>query len=346
MPLLVISLLVFRCTHAQVADEKNTSITYTNPVFEPVLADPSVLRGDDGWFYAYGTMDNWGDGKGAHLVPILRSPDLVKWTYLKDAFLEKPGWKKEGGLWAPDVVKVKNRYLMYYAYSTWGDPNPGIGIAMSEKPEGPFSGGGKLFSSDDVQVPNSIDPHFFEDQGDNYLFWGSFSAKPEAGTYALLLSEDGIRVEDLTKKVKIAAGDFEAVMIHKKGQYYYFIGSKGSCCEGADSKYQLWMGRSKNVLGPYVDRQGKPLTESGAGSLLLKGNEKIVGPGHNSRILTDEEGVDWLLYHAIDPQRPYIQGKVNRRVLMLDRLHWLDEWPKILKDSPTLTPQERPVFRQ
>src|SRR5690606_20774969 len=53
---------------------------FTNPVFEPILADPTVLRDPvSGVFYAYGTQDDWGDGAGSRLVPVLKSKDLSKW---------------------------------------------------------------------------------------------------------------------------------------------------------------------------------------------------------------------------------------------------------------------------
>ena len=80
---------------------------YANPVFEPILADPSVLREPEtGVFYAYGTQDNWGDGEGSRLIPILRSVNLVNWEVVGEAFEKKPGWKSKGGLWAPDVNLV------------------------------------------------------------------------------------------------------------------------------------------------------------------------------------------------------------------------------------------------
>lgn len=69
---------------------------YQNPIFEPVIADPSIVEGEDGYYYVYGTEDNWGDGMGARVVPIVRSKDLVEWEYAGEAFTEKPAWKEEG----------------------------------------------------------------------------------------------------------------------------------------------------------------------------------------------------------------------------------------------------------
>jgi len=334
---------------AQTAQTTGASVnktTYINPVFEPILADPTVVRNPQNkLFYAYGTADNWGDGKGQRLVSILQSKDLTHWTWIGTAFSAKPNWKSEGGIWAPDVVLLNGKYVMYYAYSTWGDPNPGIGVAVADKPEGPFVDRGKLFDSKSIDVPNSIDPYFFREKNHNYLFWGSFSDAATQGTYGVLLDNDGTKVLDLNKKFKVAAGDFEAVVIHKRKDYYYFIGSKGSCCEGEKSSYHVLVGRSKNLMGPYLDREGRDLTQRGNGTLLLKGNDKFVGTGHASRIITDDQGNEWLLYHAMDPKRPRVSTGGNRRMLLLEQVIWKEDWPMIEGGTSSVIAKKAPIFK-
>ena len=343
--LLAATLILLTLPDAFAQDKTTTKLTYKNPVFEPILADPTVVRADNGIFYAYGTMDNWGDGKGARLIPIVRSKDLINWTYVKDAFQTKPSWKEKGGIWAPEVVRVGGKYHMYYAFSTWGDPDPGIGLAVADAPEGPFTDIGKLFLSSEVRVPNSIDPFFMEIDNKKYVFWGSFSDAATQGTYGVELSADGKSVPDLAKKFKVAAGDFEAVIIQKKGDYYYFFGSKESCCEGAKSKYHVRVGRSKSARGPFLDKDGKDLKERGTGSMLLHTNDKYAGPGPNSRFFTDDNGNDWLLYHAIDKTKPYVSTGANRRVLMLDKLSWANGWPEIVNAEPSTTSVQAPIFK-
>lgn len=319
---------------------------YTNPVFEPILADPSVMRDSrTGMFYAYGTQDNWGDGQGSRLVPVLASSDLVNWEVVGEAFPQKPNWKSAGGLWAPDVVEVNNRYLMYYAYSTWGDPNPGIGVAVADNPQGPFADQGKLFDSKEIDVPNSIDPFYWDDGDKKYLFWGSFSNAKQQGTFGVELSEDGLHVPTPSDKFKIAAGDFEAVVIHKRDDYYYFIGSKGSCCNGAASSYHVLVARSKNLKGPYLDRNGRDVAQRGNGTLVLKGNDVFVGTGHNSRIITDDNNKEWILYHGIDIDKGKVSSGASRRVLLLDQILWEDGWPKIEGNSASYQEKESPIFK-
>jgi arabinan endo-1,5-alpha-L-arabinosidase len=158
------------------------------------------------------------------------------------------------------------------------------------------------------------------------------------------LAADGMSVPDITKKVRITSGDTEGAMIHKKGSYYYFFGSKNNCCDGAASIYQVRVGRSENLMGPYLDKDGKSLATWGNGSLLIERNSRFAGPGHNARIITDDAGTDWFLYHAIDRGNPTVPSGANRRSLMLDKLEWQDGWPVIKNGTPSTTEQQAPVF--
>lgn len=314
--------------------------TYVNPVFTPVLADPSVLKAGE-FFYAYGTEDNWGPEGGHKLVPIVRSKDLVDWEFVNNAFQAKPTWKNDGGIWAPNVAKVGEEYFMYYSFSTWGDPNPGIGLAIAQKPEGPFIDQGKLFLSQEIGVDNSIDAFFIEEGGKKYLFWGSFH-----GIYAIGLSDDGKSIQG--EKVKIGDTHLEASYVLKKDNKYFYFGSAGSCCAGINSTYKVVVAKSDNLLGPYLDKSGNDIATGNFGELLLRGNEVaygFAGPGHNGHVMTDDEGSDWLLYHAIPKNNPLLQNGASRRPLMLDRLFWQDGWPLIEGGMPSLTTKPAPVIK-
>lgn len=313
--------------------KKDKPADYLNPVFSPVLADPSIIKAKDGYYYAYGTQDNWGDGVD-HLVPIVRSQDLTKWEFVRDAFEVRPQWKPDGGIWAPDISLHKDgKYYLYYSLSLWGDPNPGIGIATSEKPEGPFSDRGELFTSESIGVTNSIDPFYYEDSdGKAYLFWGSFN-----GIYGIGLSEDGLHT--VGDKFPVADIQYEAPYIIKRDGYYYFFGSSGSCCEGAFSTYHVKIGRSKSIQGPYLDKDGVDLTTNG-GTIILQANaepdsqgKQFVGPGHNA-VITDEEGNDWIVYHAIDADDPTLMNGASKRPMMIDPIVWKDGWPTVTNSEP------------
>lgn len=318
--------------------------TYSNPVFEPVLADPSIIRAKDNYFYAYGTQDDWDDGNGNKYVPIIKSKDLINWDYVGEAFKSLPTWKAEGGIWAPDISYFNEKYYLYYSISTWGDENPGIGVAVSDTPAGPFIDKGKLFSSDEIEVINSIDPMLYVDNGTPYLFWGSFH-----GIYGIQLSKDG--TSTVGEKFNIAGSSFEAPYIVKKDEYYYFFGSIGSCCEGVDSSYTVLVARSKQLKGPYLDKDGKNILAP-FGTKVITGmiekdssNRRFVGPGHIS-IIQDDEGLDWLIYHAIDADKAKLNdNNASRRPLMIDKIIWDKGWPHVSNYQPSTTEQKVPVIK-
>jgi arabinan endo-1,5-alpha-L-arabinosidase len=328
---------------AEPADDM-ISATYQNPVFEPVLADPSVIKGKDGYFYAYGTQDDWGDGEGARLVPIIRSKNLVNWEIVGEAFTEMPAWKDQGGIWAPDISFYNGKYYLYYSMSIWGDPNPGIGVATSDSPAGPFTDHGKLFTSEEIQVGNSIDPMLYVDEGTPYLFWGSFR-----GIYGIELSTDGFTT--VGEKFQIAGISYEAPYIIKRDGYYYFFGSLGSCCEGENSSYRVAVARSKSLKGPYLDKDDSDIMYS-EGTFVVVGHfmaeglsKQFVGPGHNS-IVRDDNGVDWIVYHGIDLSYPKLGNGTTRRPLLIDPLVWEDGWPKVKDLVPSTEPMQGPAFKK
>ncbi|MBM7551466.1 family 43 glycosylhydrolase [Thalassobacillus pellis] len=308
---------------------------YQNPVFEPVLADPTIIRADDGYYYAYGTEDAWGEDPDTKLVPIVRSENLVDWVYVGEAFETKPSWKGTGSLWAPEIAYYKNKYYLYYSLSIWGDGNPGIGLATSDKPEGPFKDEGMIFDSEGIGVKNSIDPFFYVHEKKPYLVWGSFH-----GIYGVELTGDGKAVNG--EPFQLAGTDYEAPYIIRHEGYYYFFGSRGSCCEGESSTYNVAVGRSESFKGPYVDKQGNKLLENG-GTLVLECNDTYAGPGHNA-IIKDDEGQHWIVYHAIEKEDPLLWTGASRRPLMIDPIIWENGWPVVEGSVPGVDMQEAPAI--
>ncbi|MFC4439954.1 MULTISPECIES: family 43 glycosylhydrolase [Natrialbaceae] len=309
--------------------------TYENSVFEPTMADPSIIRysADDGdVFYVYGTEDHWyhesdrHDTHGRQLIPIAKSRDLVEWEYVGEVFDTKPDWKEGGGLWAPDIAEYNDQFYLYYAYSEWGDENPAIGVATADHPAGPFDARGKLFDSEEIGVENSIDPFFMLEDGTPYLFWGSWY-----GIWGVELSDDGLEVAG--EPFRIAADDhFEAPWIIERDGYYYFFGSNGSCCDGGRSTYHVVVGRSESFDGPYVNRNGDSI-ENYPGTTILEGGEAFLGPGHNA-VIRDDDGDDWLVYHAYHADDVWIND-TPRRALLIDRIRWEDGWPTIEDGVPS-----------
>ncbi|WP_207592326.1 family 43 glycosylhydrolase [Halomontanus rarus] len=301
-------------------------------MYEPILADPSVVRSDDGSYYAYGTEDDWGDCEGARIAPIVKSENLVDWEYVGEAFEAKPDWKNLGFIWAPDVVRYRDRYYLYYSYSEWGDEDPGIGVATATDPVGPFDDHGKLFSSEEIDVENSIDPAFHVSDGTPYLIWGSFH-----GIYGVELTEDGLDWVEETR-FHVAGDAYEAPYLLEHDEYYYLFVTTGSCCDGHASTYELEVGRAESFEGPYENRDGDDLRTIDAwnsGEPIVSASDRFAGPGHNSTI-TDGAGTDWLLYHAYDTTADeYECDSFPRRSLLLDRIEWEDGWPTIDDGTPS-----------
>ncbi len=316
--------LLFAATGLAVT--QNEAKFYQNPVIDKPLPDPTVVRADDGYFYLYAT---------GHLVPIYKSLNLVDWTKVGTAFTNesRPKWNPKAGIWAPDINCVDGKYVLYYAMSTWGGEwDCGIGVATADNPAGPFTDHGAMFISKDMGTKNSIDADYVEYEGRKYLFWGSFR-----NIWYIELSDDGLKLKEGAKPTTVSGTFMEGTYIHKRGQYYYMFGSSGSCCAGEKSTYRMTVGRSRSPFGPYVDKQDRPLMEN-YHEVVLHGSNEVAGPGHNAEIFTDDEGIDWIIYHGFKRDKDK-----DGRVVWLDRVEWVDGWPYIANSRPS-TVSERPKF--
>ena len=326
----LLTLLTVGCAGSSSGNEepKNENDKYQNPVVALSLPDPTIIKAQDGHFYLYATEDTRN-------TPIYKSDNLVDWTFAGTAFTDatRPTFEPKGGLWAPDINYINGKYVLYYSMSVWGGEwTCGIGVAIADKPEGPFTDKGKLFRSNEIDVQNSIDQFYIEEDGKKYLFWGSFR-----GLYAIELSDDGLSVKSGAEKRQVAGTAFEGVYIHKKGDYYYMFASIGTCCEGANSTYELVVGRSKSLFGPYVDKAEKGMMDNGYTVVIAK-SDRFVGNGHCSEIVQDKAGNDWIFYHGVDLNNP--QG----RVLLLDQIKWSsDNWPYVEDGKPSVE-ADMPVF--
>jgi arabinan endo-1,5-alpha-L-arabinosidase len=311
--------------------------TYNN---RPVknAADPSIASltvGGVTHYYMYATSDpiNEEDRTSGsynyHLLPIYHSTDMVNWTYHSDAFTKRPKWVGNAGLWAPDIQYFNGKWYLYYSVAPGGGGKrtgggSAIGVATSSHPAGPWidSGGPVVEAQTGKAVIDSavvVDDLGAGATGQRYLFYGSFAG----GIFARKLSADGLRTAKSSEKRITAADRYEAAFIRKRNGYYYLFVSASACCDGELSGYSVFVGRSTNVLGPYVDKHGVSLLDSRVGGtpvLAMNGN-KWIGPGHNA-VITDFQNQDWFLYHAIDIEDPYFvaQPGFTKRPPMLDPL--------------------------
>ena len=310
-------------------------VAYSNAIFTNFsLPDPDVIRGDDGYFYLYATEHKRNDPDMKN-SPIMRSPDLISWTRVGSLFTDSTHPQitdQDAGIWAPSVNKVGNKYVIYYS-QPGKNYKHAIGVAVSDSPTGPFTDLGKLIDSNEQGVEISIDAYLYQEDGRNYLFWGSFRS-----ISVLELTEDGTAIKNKAtqKRREVAGGQYEASVVLKRDNWYYLIVSTGDYSKGGT--YRIVVGRSQSVFGPYVDKNGNDMM-SVHHELVLKGNSTFSSPGHCSRIITDDAGQDWILYHAYPNDKDY-------RCLMLDRINWVDGWRVSPGQQPTSQSVDRPVFNK
>lgn len=308
-------------------------MTYTNPVITfSSVADPTVIRTDEG-FYLYATQTN------SYWIPIYFSKDLVNWEFKRSAFRKATRPTEDvlpggGAFWAPEIRYINGKYVLYFSWAKWGDGSISYtAVATSDSPVGDFLNAKPLLITDDFGS-NCIDQFYYEEDGKKYMFVGSFN-----GIYVTELTDDGLSVKrgadgKPVLKKQVCGRAFEGTNIYKKGKYYYLFASINNCCpnNGMDSKYKVVVGRSENLLGPYVDRKGKDMLDN-SWELVLEGDgETFFGSGHNSIIIPDDAGTDWMIYHSYVKEN----GTVGGRLGMLDRIVWsADGWPTIKKCVPS-----------
>ena len=189
-----------------------------------------------------------------------------------------------------------------------------------------------LRSVPDRDLWNAIDPNIIVDEsGTAWMDFGSFwsgiklvkldpswtaPAEPEEW-YAIAKRDRSVLVND----AEPGPAELEGPFIFRKGDYYYLFVSWGLCCRGKDSTYKIMVGRSKDVRGPYVDKEGKCLA-TGGGSLLLGGDKDWPGRGGNSAYTFD--GKDYLVFHAYEAADNGLQK------LKIAEMKWDErQWPVI-----------------
>ena len=133
-----------------------------------------------------------------------------------------------------------------------------------------------------------------DDAGTPWLAFGSFWS----GLKMVKLDSTGARADTMLYSLANGAnsrGSLEGAWVFKNCGYYYLFSSWGACCDGA-LDYNMRVGRSTSVTGPYVDKAGVQLM-LGGGTLLVQGNAAWVAPGHNSVIVYG--GKTYNIYHAL-----------------------------------------------
>jgi arabinan endo-1,5-alpha-L-arabinosidase len=320
----------------------SAQVTFTNPVYTSDFADPTIIRGHDGWFYAYGT--NTEVNNILYHIQVAKSQDLVHWEIAGDVLPIKPTWADKD-FWAPHVLydAVRNQYYLYYSGESPDDKiGKCIGVAVSKNPAGPFVDIGQPLVCGEEFI--NIDPMAFDDPvtGKKYLYWGS-GFKP---IKVQELNDDRVSFKVGTSPVGIVPPGkdvdysrlIEGAWVHHHDGYYYLLYSGDNCC-GDKANYAVMVARSKKATGPF-ERLGAVKKDNN--SAILVKNDAWLAPGHNS-VVTDDAGQDWIIYHAIARDAAL---KDKGRVMLIDKLQYRNGWPFIKTGTPGIKPQPIPTIKK
>jgi arabinan endo-1,5-alpha-L-arabinosidase len=267
------------------------------------IHDPSTIVLCNGKFYTYGTG-------GSSLV----SDD--GWTWRRGVTPARRGM-------APDVISIGDRYYMYVAANIGAQPKAAINMIWTktldpDSPDYKWEEGGVVASSDGIEDCNAIDPGVFLDPTDArlWLTYGSYFG------YIRLVELDprtGKRLNPNDQPRNIAINCEASDMIYHDG-WYYLLATHGSCCRGADSGYNIRVGRARKVTGPFIDNMGVDMLQGG-GRLVVGSGGRVVGPGHFG-LLDLGDGVQrFSMHYEADLDRG------GASVLDIRPLLWKDGWP-------------------
>ena len=321
--------------------------TYINPILDWDFPDPAVILAPDGFYYAYATQtlrdEQWIN------IQVARSADLIHWEHLGDALPDKPDWANgTQDFWAPSVIFDGSTYFMYYSatpdFCRLHERGHALAVATADSPAGPFV---------DMGMPlllgagfEFIDPMAFDDPatGKHLLYWGS-GFQPirvqELSPDRLSFAPESHAIELIWPNGENGAFPrlVEAAWVIKHNDFYYLFYSGDNCC-GPDAEYGVMVARSPSAEGPFETLEeacGVPH------SLMLHKCDRWLAPGHNT-IVTDKAGQTWIVYHAIDVNRPRQrqEDEINsRRILLIDKIEWRNGWPHV--GTPSDQPQTAPI---
>ncbi|HHT29633.1 MULTISPECIES: glycoside hydrolase family 43 protein [Petrimonas] len=279
-----------------------------NPLFPGWYADPeATVFGDRYWIYpTYSAPYNQ-----QVFLDAFSSPDLVNWTKhprVVDTTAVK--WAKMA-MWAPAIVEKEGSYYLFFAANDIqnNETTGGIGVAVSDRPEGPFRDYlGKPLIDKFHNGAQPIDQFVFRDiDGQYYMYYGGWRhcnvVKLNDDFTGFVPFDDGTLFKEITPEGYVEG----SVMFIRNGKYY-FMWSEGGWT-GPD--YRVAYGIADSPLGPF-ERLGTVLQQDG----------RIAnGAGHNSVINVPGTDEWYIVYH----RRPLTERDGNSRMTCIEKLEFDDE---------------------
>lgn len=346
----VLSVVLAACSDGVLRDGANGSgdheepdgETYANPVMNRDFPDPTVIKGPDGWYYAYAT-ETMIDAQ-PYNIQVARSQDLMQWIWEGDALPGGVAWAAQGrAYWAPHVLYDAERTTYYMYFSAHHDVRNGkcLAVATSDEPLGPFESTGDPLLCGEGFV--EIDPMAFDDpaSGKKLLYWGSGFEPIRVQE----LADDRLGFKEGTEPAPVVYPGRDASydnlvegawVIHRDSAYFLFY-SGDNCC-GDAANYAVMVARADDPFGPF-QRLGE--VDGTGHSFILEADGTWLAPGHNS-VVQDAEGNDWMFYHAIDRDQPRRDTGIpgvqwDRRVMLMEPILYLSGWPRVDGRHPSET---------
>ncbi len=278
--------------------------TAGNPIAEGDYADPEgVVFGKTYWIYP-----TWSDRFENQLhFDCFSSKDLVKWTK-HERIIDKSAisWLRLA-LWAPAAVEKDGKYYLFFGAN---DVHPGevggIGVAVADKPQGPFKDLiGKPLINDIVNGAQPIDQFVFQDKdGTYYMYYGGWGhcniVKMADDFKSIVPFPDGTMYKEVTPK-----GYVEGPFMFIRDGKYYFMWSEGG-----------WGGPHYRVAYAIADSPFGPFERKGV--ILQQDPEVATGAGHHSVLHNPKSDKYYIVYH----RRPLGSNKRDNRVTCIDEMHF------------------------
>ncbi|MCF8224903.1 MAG: family 43 glycosylhydrolase [Bacteroidales bacterium] len=279
------------------------TLTSGNPIVTHIRsADPAAEVWNDGrvWIYASHDPEDAVDYSAMEDYRVYSSADMVNWTdhgtilHARDV---KWGNSANAWMFAPDAAYKDGTYYLYFPTLS-NEWQWRVGVATSNKPEGPFTDIGRY-----IEGPDHIDPTcFMDDEGQAYLVWGGGGDGEGGGTGPMIarLKENMTELAETPRCIEYGAENFgEGGYMHKRDSIYYFSWTCNTCWP-----YQGYYGMADNPYGPFE----------------YKGELKMIPPGaqdHHSII--EFHGQSYYFYH-VGNYGP--NGSAYRRNVCVDSLYY------------------------
>ena len=307
---------------------------FQNPVLKDSFADPFVLQVGD-TFYVYATNSS------SKNISLARSTDLIKWQNLPDAMPALPKWAKLTGgfVWAPEVMQIGEKFVLYYTARDKASDKQCIGVAVSDAPEGKFKDSNPAPLVCQASLGGTIDASPFLDvDGKRYLYYKNDGNCCSLATYLYVqeLAPDGLSL--LGEPIELLRNDaiweghvIEApTMFRQDGRYYLFYSANNY----AGHQYAIGYALCESALGPCQKAAENPILASN----LENKDAMVIGPGHQALLQVGDQ--TWIFYHAWEVVSGSRRG--DRRLMWLDRLDWVDGKPVVR--GPTISEQPIPTL--